>query len=236
MLLFFVGDDHDITGRGMQYRSVDGCSSWTVTETDGTNWYVTVYENGSSNQSWPCVWTQVGQYSWAWEPPGCPAVHTFYVTSQIDGVGPNHALWGRTSPAQFVNYSYTVAHSYDGLTHNISAGISTVCNLIGGFFNTLFGLVVRVGHSVFEYTNTGTMYTCNVRPLCTNNRPWIVDGQSVKLLSPQNPCYPYWTCWGVCIRDPGTFTWRCPQWGVVNMSYCFPEINAIEPQECTPHP
>lgn len=188
-------------------ESAGGYSQYTALDSDGTYSYQTVHLYGSTNQAWSCTWTQVGQYNWAWEPPGCPASHDVKLTNQIDGNGPIDLDEGAYSPATYISLSQTIRIPFDEKQHSIKSGAKVICSIIGEFYTFVLSFLTAYGQSNFAWNGQGTLTTCGVNPTCTNPRPWLVDGSSVYVGSQR--CVAAWKCIGTCFFNPIALDWVC---------------------------
>ena len=128
---------HEIFDQQSNY----GYSTYTALDTDGTNWIQTVYTMGSGNVN-GCVFDQ---YHGQWQPPGCPAQHSFYVTNQLNGSGPSNLHQGTWSYAQYVNLSQSwQAPGQNGVNTSFSGGFIS-CNIIGTFFSFSINIKFQSG-------------------------------------------------------------------------------------------
>lgn len=159
-------------------QSYSGYSTYTAIDTDGTNWIQTVYTMGSANVN-GCVFDQ---YHGQWQPPGCPAQHSFYVTNQLNGSGPSNLHQGTWSYAQYVNLSQSWQAPYQkGVSIASSSGGYISCNIIGTFFAFSVSEVFRIATTYrgppvsvhFDVCYWGSVACSSGTPTCTSGVGFI---------------------------------------------------------------
>jgi len=223
---------------------------------DGGQYHGVTQVFGATDQGWPCNWTQIGQYNWAWEPPGCvhpgPPTHSFYVAAQINGSGA-YGWWQDYAATTYVNMSYgnqgpvTSNSGADG----INFGVDIICPIAGKFLNGIlaaFGYIASNIRPAKEFLNfTGAQsgnplsgFTCGMTPACNNPQTppaaWAINLSYVLQYNAAS-CAVAYTCYGACVRSWWGGPWTCPD---NNPGYTIcPRRSVPFPQpysSCTVHP
>lgn len=219
--------------------SAGGYTAYTALDisANGATWYQSVYLYGSSTGQWTCQWNS---YQGMWEPPGCPASHSFYITNQINGKG--YADWYEGtawSPSQYVSFGLGNQSPVlnNGQETATSKGL-TICSVAGTILGFYIKTSIMRGTTFFGWNGIGSIAIpgkaarCNLYPTCTNPGPWAING-SFMIDWDNGKCAPAYSCTGLCFRNPLTFVWTCPS--DLTPAYCT-DLWTINKAPCTPHP
>jgi len=219
-------------------QSYSGYSTYTAIDTDGTNWIQTVYTMGSANVN-GCVFDQ---YHGQWQPPGCPAQHSFYVTNQLNGSGPSNLHQGTWSYAQYVNLSQSWQAPYqEGVSIESFSGGSISCNIIGTFFAFSLHIYIQGAYTFVKmtpgtenscFTALGQLY-CNYDTVtwCTPETTppdYNPTGVNTVPKATPNPAY-YWLTEALCFASSKGGTLTC--FGIANNG--IPGSDTVPRAACT---
>ncbi len=217
-----------------------GYTYYSTLDSDGANWYQTMYVSGTSNSQWTCIWDQ---YHGQWQPPGCPARHDFYLTNQINGNGSlDLYVGGQQSPTQYISYNYgNVSPVQNSISETVKTGLKIICSVAGPLAAIYWATGVKSATSFFQWTGAdgpgivpGTL-NCYVNKKCDNTgQVYAIDGPYV-IDAPT--CHPAYSCRGICIKNVITGVWTCPSDFPPDTqpSVCF-SVPLGSHGQCTVHP
>jgi hypothetical protein len=209
-------------------------------DANGVNWYQTAYVSGTSNAQWTCIWDQ---YHGQWQPPGCPAQHSFYLTNQINGNGNvDMYMGGQYAPTQYISFAYGNTSPVLGLTtEDIYTGVRIFCTVAKVLALAYIHYGVKEANTFFAWDGTQTQILpneieCFVNKQCDNpNQRYAIDGNGVFIWN--GSCSSNYNCRGICWKNLITGVWTCPSDLPTGLqpAICSP-IPANSHGQCTVHP
>ena len=180
-----------------------GYTYYSTLDSDGANWYQTMYVSGTSNSPWTYIWDQ---YHGQWQPPGCPARHDFYLTNQIERQWLARPLcFGQQSPTpvHFLQLRKRFAGTEFDLRDG-QAGLKIICSVAGPLAAIYWATGVKSATSFFQWTGAdgpgivpGTLNCYVDRSVITPGRCMPLTG----LMSLTPTCHPAYSCRGICIKN-----------------------------------